>query len=90
MVADLPRPVAMDMARAAIFERAIEVSFSPEYLDIPTLTDQRRPRCKRITARRFSCGYRFTIEDTDTGERIYDERGRVRVTHAKRRLTVDG
>ena len=82
---DLPMPVAMDMARAAIFERAVAVTFSPEFMLQATLTDQRKPKCKRLNPRRVRCSYRFTIEgDSAT---LYDERGRVRVGK-RTKLTV--
>ena len=88
VVADLPMPLAMDLARGAIFSRAVEVTFQPEHLGRETLTTQDRPDCRRITARRVGCRYEFRIEDTDRDVQLYRETGRVRVTRARRTLRV--
>lgn len=86
MLADLPVHAALDYARAAVFNKAVEVSFAPDLLHVPTMTDIRRPRCQQITAKRVGCTYHFTIQDTATDTVVYEERGTLRLSRRSARL----
>lgn len=87
MPADLPVHAALDYARAAVFSRAVEVSFAPDLLTyVETMTDIRRPRCRQITAKRVGCTYRFTVQDIATKALLYEERGTLRLSRRSTRL----
>ena len=86
MPADLPMPVALDRARHAVLERAVSVAFGPTLLYVRSFTDVARPRCRRLTARRVRCGYRFTIVQPRLAVRLYGERGRVLITRRTQRV----
>jgi hypothetical protein len=77
MPADMPPMV--EYAQAAVIEHALGMALSNEFILRATFTDIYRPRCKRLTARRAGCTYRFVIEDTRHGIALHDERGWVQV-----------
>ena len=79
----LAMPMAMDLARGAVFTRAVAVAFSPEYFDRDGDVDARGTRCRRITSKRFKCHYQFTMGDW------YEEHGRLLITVRRQKLTTD-
>jgi hypothetical protein len=84
MVADLPMPEARNLARSAIFSRALETTLWPSQIYLDTFTDIKRPFCWRITARRVGCEYQFTTRFE--GITIYREDGTVSVSHRRQRV----
>lgn len=74
---------ADDLARAAVFERAINVTLARSSGN--SLTDIYGPYCRRRTRQRIVCKYHFTI--LYKAIPLYEERGRVQVTRTETRLT---
>ena len=92
MVADLPMPEAKDLARSAIFSRALETTLWPSQLYLETFTTTKRPYCWRVTARRVGCEYQFTTRiEGWHGPVIYREDGTVNVTRKRQKVRpLDG
>lgn len=79
-------PVALSLARGAVFQRAIDVVLAPGSVPFVAFTDIEFPVCRTLTARRVGCTYRFAVEYRHIP--FYEERGRVRVTRKSSGLRV--